>query len=155
MSAELYKKRPDLVNAGRTLFGRLRRATGGDLNYFGPTSDRVEDLLIAVQTEMMRMGSPMVVRHNEVASASNEMSPVRVANASTATATCCSEVCPRRAKTLGPRRALPREALAGINGNGKHELVRRARKLSAMVQLLSTFSVGMNATRSTRRRSPV
>ena len=61
VSAELYKKRPDLVNAGRTLFGRLPpRHQSGDLNYFGATPGPVEDLLIAVQTEMMRMGSPMV-----------------------------------------------------------------------------------------------
>ena len=56
VSAELYKKRPDLVNAGRTLFGRLPpRHQSGDLNYFGATPGPVEDLLIAVQTEMMRM----------------------------------------------------------------------------------------------------
>ena len=61
VSAELYKKRPDLVNAGRTLFGRLPpRHQSGDLNYFGATPGPVEELLIAVQTEMMRMGSPMV-----------------------------------------------------------------------------------------------
>ena len=55
VSAELYKKRPDLVNAGRTLFGRLPpRHQSGDLNYFGATPGPVEDLLIAVQTEMMR-----------------------------------------------------------------------------------------------------
>ena len=61
VGAELYKKRPDLVNAGRTLFGRLPpRHQSGDLNYFGAAPGPVEDLLIAVQTEMMRMGSPMV-----------------------------------------------------------------------------------------------
>ena len=61
VSADLYKKRPDLVNTGRTLFGRLPpRHQSGDLNYFGATPGPVEDLLIAVQTEMMRMGSPMV-----------------------------------------------------------------------------------------------
>ena len=41
--------------------GRLPpRHQSGDLNYFGATPGPVEDLLIAVQTEMMRMGSPMV-----------------------------------------------------------------------------------------------
>ena len=84
VSADLYKKRPDLVNAGRTLFGRLPpRHQSGDLNYFGATPGPVEDLLIAVQTEMMKMGSPMVVRHNEVAPGQHEMSPIFcVANAS-------------------------------------------------------------------------
>ena len=56
VSAELYKKRPDLVNAGRTLFGRLPpRHQSGDLNYFGRDVRTGGDLLIAVQTEMMRM----------------------------------------------------------------------------------------------------
>lgn len=37
IKAELYKQRPDLVNCGRTLIGKLPcRHQQGDLNYFAP-----------------------------------------------------------------------------------------------------------------------
>ena len=44
MPAGLYKARPDLVNCGRTLFGKLpTRHQQGDLNYFQPIPGRVQD----------------------------------------------------------------------------------------------------------------
>ena len=44
MPADLYKARPDLVNCGRTLFGKLpTRHQQGDLNYFQPIPGRVQD----------------------------------------------------------------------------------------------------------------
>ena len=44
MPADLYKARPDLVNCGRTLFGKLpTRHQQGDLNYFQPIPGSVQD----------------------------------------------------------------------------------------------------------------
>ena len=44
MPADLYKARPNLVNCGRTLFGKLpTRHQQGDLNYFQPIPGRVQD----------------------------------------------------------------------------------------------------------------
>merc|ERR1712176_859824 len=77
VSAEMYKQRPDLINCGRTLFGKLpNRNQQMDLNYFAPVPATVDVLLREVQQEMLRMGTPMAVRHNEVAPGQHEMSPV-------------------------------------------------------------------------------
>ena len=84
LSSELYKMRPDLVNTGRTLFGKLpTRHQQGDLNYFQPIPGKVQELLDVVQAEMLKVGCPMAVKHNEVAPGQHEMSPVfRTANVS-------------------------------------------------------------------------
>ena len=99
VSADLYKKRPDLVNTGRTLFGKLPpRNQQGDLNYFGATPLAVEELLVAVQAEMMKVGNPMVVRHNEVAPGQHEMSPIFcVSSASCDSNVFFMEVCAKEA----------------------------------------------------------
>merc|ERR1719310_834599 len=77
ISADLYKKRPDLVNCGRTLFGRLPpRNQQMDLNYFAPVPSKVDMLMKEVQEICLRRGVPMAVRHNEVAPGQHEMSPV-------------------------------------------------------------------------------
>eukprot|EP00913_Durusdinium_trenchii_P021046 g19779.t1 len=66
LSAALYKARPDLVNTGRTLFGKLpTRHQQGDLNYFQPIPGKVQELLDIVQAEMLKVGCPMAVKHNE------------------------------------------------------------------------------------------
>ena len=59
LSSELYKRRPDLVNTGRTLFGKLpTRHQQGDLNYFQPIPGKVQELLDIAQArkrvEIMR-----------------------------------------------------------------------------------------------------
>ena len=82
--AEHFKARPDLVNTGRTLFGKLpTRHQQGDLNYFQPIPGKVAELLDRAQAVMLEVGCPMAVKHNEVAPGQHEMSPVfRVANVS-------------------------------------------------------------------------
>jgi len=54
IDAEHYKARPDLVNTGRTLFGKLpTRHQQGDLNYFQPIPTSVATLLDRVQALML------------------------------------------------------------------------------------------------------
>ncbi|CAE7485208.1 glnA [Symbiodinium microadriaticum] len=53
LSAAHYKARPDLVNTGRTLFGKLpTRHQQGDLNYFQAIPGKVQELLDVVQAEI-------------------------------------------------------------------------------------------------------
>lgn len=122
ISAELYKRRPDLVNCGRTLFGRLpARHQQGELNYFGPLPGSVDELLRRVQAIMLRVGSPMTVRHNEVAPAQHEMSPIFcVANASADSNMLFMEVCTTEAAKLGLVVLFHEKPFAGVNGSGKH-----------------------------------
>eukprot|EP00913_Durusdinium_trenchii_P027343 g25652.t1 len=66
IDAAHYKARPDLVNTGRTLFGKLpTRHQQGDLNYFQPIPTSVALLLDRVQALMLEVGCPMAVKHNE------------------------------------------------------------------------------------------
>jgi len=120
--ADLYKSRPDLVNCGRTLFGKLpTRHQQGDLNYFQPIPGKVADLLDIVQAEMLKIGCPMAVKHNEVAPGQHEMSPVfRTANVSCDSNVCFMEVMNREAQKLGLQVLFHEKPFAGINGSGKH-----------------------------------
>lgn len=73
---QTYTKRPDLVDCGRTLFGKLPTRNQQMVNYFAPLRGKVDMLLQGVQQEMLKAGTPMAVRHNEVAPGQHEMSPV-------------------------------------------------------------------------------
>merc|ERR1719414_2852404 len=68
--ADLYRQRPDLLNCGRTLIGKLpTRNQQAELNYFAPVPDQVQKLLFNAQAIMLKLGVPMAVLHNEVACA--------------------------------------------------------------------------------------
>mmetsp|Transcript_34006 Transcript_34006/g.76321 ORF Transcript_34006/g.76321 Transcript_34006/m.76321 type:complete len:728 (+) Transcript_34006:59-2242(+) len=122
IKAEHYKARPDLVNTGRTLFGKLpTRHQQGDLNYFQPIPGNVQLLLDRVQSAMIKVGCPMAVKHNEVAPGQHEMSPVfRAANVSCDSNVCFMEVMNREAAKLGLQVLFHEKPFAGINGSGKH-----------------------------------
>jgi len=122
VSADLYKKRPDLVNCGRTLFGKLpTRNQQMDLNYFAPVPEKVDVLLRELQQEMLKAGTPMAVRHNEVAPGQHEMSPVfGVANFSADNNVYFMEACNRLAAKHGFMVLFHEKPFAGINGSGKH-----------------------------------
>jgi glutamine synthetase len=117
-----YLARPDLVNCGRTLIGKLpTRNQQQDLNYFGPVPFRVEKLLRIVHAQMLKVGCPMSVRHNEVAPAQHEMSPIfKVSNASADNNVLFMEIMHREANKLGLHVLFHEKPFAGINGSGKH-----------------------------------
>jgi len=122
VEAKKFTKRPDLVNCGRTLIGKMPfRNQTGDLNYFGPLPNRVAELLVNVQAEMLRMGCAMSVRHNEVAPGQHEMSPIySVASGSVDTNVYFMEACAAEAQRLGLAVLFHEKPFAGINGSGKH-----------------------------------
>uniref|UniRef100_A0A7S3NLF1 GS catalytic domain-containing protein n=1 Tax=Aureoumbra lagunensis TaxID=44058 RepID=A0A7S3NLF1_9STRA len=122
VSAEAYKKRPDLMNCGRTLLGKLPpKHQQADLNYFAPIPAKVEELLVRVQAAMLQIGSPMSVRHNEVAPGQHEMSPIFcVANASCDSNVFFMELCTYEAAKLDLVVLFHEKPFKGINGSGKH-----------------------------------
>ncbi|CAK0794482.1 unnamed protein product [Prorocentrum cordatum] len=122
VSADLYKKRPDLVNTGRTLFGKLpTRGQQMDLNYFAPVPELVDKMMAEIQQEMLRTGTPMAVRHNEVAPGQHEMSPIfGLANWSADNNVYFMEACNRIAAKYGLMVLFHEKPFAGINGSGKH-----------------------------------
>ncbi|HZX74082.1 MAG TPA: glutamine synthetase III, partial [Cyclobacteriaceae bacterium] len=64
----LYAARPDLVMAGRTVFGHAP-ARGQQLedHYFGTIPTRVYDFMKEFEIECWKLGIPVRTRHNEVA----------------------------------------------------------------------------------------
>ena len=72
-----YLRRPDLINAGRTLFG-AKPPKGQELEdqYFGAIPDRVLAFMTEAEAELYKIGVPVKTRHNEVAPSQYEIAPV-------------------------------------------------------------------------------
>jgi len=122
IKAEHYRARPDLVNCGRTLLGRLpTRSQQADLNYFAPVPNSVQKLLFKIQEVMLMLGVPIAVTHNEVAPAQHEMSPIYCeATFSSDNNVLFMEVAAKEAEKLGLHVLFHEKPFAGINGSGKH-----------------------------------
>jgi glutamine synthetase len=73
----MVKKRPDLLVAGRTLFGAP--CTKGQKladHYFGSIPERALAFMEDLERELFRLGVPVRTRHNEVAPCQYEMAPI-------------------------------------------------------------------------------
>jgi len=122
VSAERYRKRPDLVNCGRTLLGRLpERNQQGDLNYFNAPSAKVQELMTTIQAKMLKLGCAMGVKHNEVAPGQHEMCPIfSTANHSADTNALFMQIAAEEAMKMDLAVLFHEKPFKGINGNGKH-----------------------------------
>ena len=117
-----YLSRPDLINAGRTLFG-ARPPKGQELEdqYFGSIPDRVMAFMSDVETELYKVGVPVKTRHNEVAPSQYEIAPVfENANVATDHQMMMMETLKRTAPKYGLACLLHEKPFAGVNGSGKH-----------------------------------
>jgi glutamine synthetase len=114
--------RPDLINAGRTLFG-ARPPKGQELEdqYFGAIPDRVLAFMQDVETELYKVGVPVKTRHNEVAPSQYEIAPVfESANVATDHQMMTMEMLKRVAPKYGLACLLHEKPFADLNGSGKH-----------------------------------
>jgi glutamine synthetase len=117
-----YFARPDLINAGRTLFG-ARPPKGQELEdqYFGAIPDRVLAFMQDVETELYKVGVPVKTRHNEVAPSQYEIAPVfENANVATDHQMMTMEMLKRVAPKYGLACLLHEKPFAELNGSGKH-----------------------------------
>ncbi len=117
-----YLSRPDLINAGRTLFG-AKPPKGQELEdqYFGAIPDRVMAFMSEVETELYKVGVPVKTRHNEVAPSQYEIAPVfENANVATDHQMIMMETLKRTAPKYGLACLLHEKPFAGVNGSGKH-----------------------------------
>ena len=117
-----YLARPDLINAGRTLFG-ARPPKGQELEdqYFGTIPDRVMAFMSEVESELYKVGVPLKTRHNEVAPSQYEVAPIfENANVATDHQMMTMETLKRTAPKFGLACLLHEKPFAGVNGSGKH-----------------------------------
>jgi glutamine synthetase len=117
-----YFSRPDLINAGRTLFG-ARPPKGQEMedHYFGSIPDRVLAFMMETERELYRVGVPVKTRHNEVAPSQYEVAPIfENANVATDHQMMTMEMMRRVAPKYGLACLLHEKPFAGVNGSGKH-----------------------------------
>jgi glutamine synthetase len=117
-----YFARPDLINAGRTLFG-AKPPKGQEMEdqYFGSIPERVLACMAEVELELFKVGVPVKTRHNEVAPSQYEIAPVfENANLSVDHQMMTMETLKRVAPRYGLACLLHEKPFAGVNGSGKH-----------------------------------
>ena len=114
--------RPDLINAGRTLFGALPpKGQEFDDHYFGALTERVLACMLETERELFKLGVPVKTRHNEVAPAQYEIAPVfESANVATDHQQMTMIALRRVAEKHGMVCLTHEKPFAGINGSGKH-----------------------------------
>ncbi|MDH3585057.1 MAG: glutamine synthetase III [Phycisphaerae bacterium] len=114
--------RPDLINAGRTLFGaKPPKGQEFDDHYFGAIPERVLACMMEVERELFKLGVPVKTRHNEVAPSQYEIAPVfESANLATDHQQLMMITLKRVAEKYGMSCLLHEKPFAGLNGSGKH-----------------------------------
>lgn len=118
----LFNARPDLVMAGRTVFGHApARGQQMEDHYFGSIPSRVYDFMKDFEIECWKLGIPVRTRHNEVAPSQFEVAPlfeeVNVANDHNQL---MIDVMGRVASRHKLKIIFTEKPFAGLNGSGKH-----------------------------------
>ena len=122
IDSNFYFARPDLLNAGRTLFG-ARPPKGQELEdqYFGSIPERVLAFMAECEAELYKVGVPIKTRHNEVAPSQYEVAPIfESANVATDHQMMTMETMKRIAPKYGLACLTHEKPFAGVNGSGKH-----------------------------------
>jgi len=117
-----YLARPDLINAGRTLFG-AKPPKGQEMEdqYFGVIPERVLACMADVEIELSKLGVPVKTRHNEVAPSQYEIAPIfENSNLATDHQNLIMQTLRSVADKYGLAALLHEKPFAGINGSGKH-----------------------------------
>ncbi|MBQ7081670.1 MAG: glutamine synthetase III [Fibrobacter sp.] len=117
-----YLQRPDLYQAGRTLFGAApAKHQQMEDHYFGSIPARILNFMNDVEKELWKLGIPAKTRHNEVAPAQFERAPMfEEVNLACDHNMQIMEVLRQVADRHGLVCLLHEKPFAGINGSGKH-----------------------------------
>jgi glutamine synthetase len=118
----LFMSRPDLVMAGRTVFGHSpARGQQMEDHYFASIPSRIYDYMKDFEIECWKLGIPVRTRHNEVAPSQFEVAPlfeeVNVANDHNQL---MMDIMARVAEKHDLRVIFHEKPFAGLNGTGKH-----------------------------------
>ena len=122
VDAKFANARPDLLLAGRTLFGASpAKGQQFDDHYFGAIPSRVQVFMQDAEDRLYRLGIPAKTHHNEVAPGQFEIAPYfEAANVAADHQQLLMTVLENTAKEHGFVCLLHEKPFAGINGSGKH-----------------------------------
>ncbi len=114
--------RPDLLLAGRTLFGAApAKGQQFDDHYFGAIPERVQVFMQDFEDQLFKLGIPAKTHHNEVAPGQFEIAPYfEAANVAADHQQLLMTVMKNTAKKHGFLALLHEKPFAGVNGSGKH-----------------------------------
>ena len=117
-----YHARPDLMSAGRTLFGaKPSKGQEFDDHYFGAIPERVLAYMIEVDRELFKQGILAKTRHNEVAPGQFEIAPLfEKSNLAHDHQQLMMTTLKKVAERYGMTCLLHEKPFAGVNGSGKH-----------------------------------
>ncbi len=114
--------RPDLLLIGRTVFGG-QSAKGQQMedHYFGSIPVRVQDFMQEFELEALKVGIPILTRHNEVAPSQYECAPMfEETNVSVDHNLLIMDLMEKIAIKHQFRILFNEKPFAGLNGSGKH-----------------------------------
>jgi len=122
IDAGLAAARPDLLLAGRSLFGASpAKGQQFDDQYFGAIPERVQVFMQALEDKLYRLGIPAKTHHNEVAPGQFEIAPYyESANVASDHQQMLMTLLKITAKQHGFVCLLHEKPFAGVNGSGKH-----------------------------------
>ena len=122
VDANFANSRPDLLLAGRTLFGAApAKGQQFDDHYFGAIPARVQVYMQDLEDQLYRLGIPAKTHHNEVAPGQFEIAPYfEAANVAADHQQLMMTLLKSTAKKHGFICLLHEKPFAGINGSGKH-----------------------------------
>lgn len=114
--------RPDLLLAGRTLFGaQPPKGQQFDDHYFGAIPARVQVFMQDFENQLYKLGIPAKTHHNEVAPGQFEIAPYfETANVAADHQQLMMTLMKSTAKKHGFMCLLHEKPFAGVNGSGKH-----------------------------------
>lgn len=117
-----FYARPDLLNAGRTLFGApAPKGQEFEDQYFGVIPERVLAFMQDAERELFKLGIPIKTRHNEVAPSQYEVAPVyETSNLAADHQQLVMATLRSVATKYGLTALLAEKPFAGVNGSGKH-----------------------------------
>ncbi len=117
-----FLARPDLLNAGRTLFGaKPPKGQEFDDHYFGAIPERVLGFMMDTERELFKLGIPAKTRHNEVAPGQFEIAPMfERGNVASDHQQLLMTTFKTIAKKHGMECLFHEKPFQGVNGSGKH-----------------------------------
>ncbi len=122
VNREKYLERPDLIYAGRTLFGApAPKGQEMEDQYFGPLKTKIADFMADVDEQLWKLGITVKTQHNEVAPGQHEIAPIFApADAALDSNFLVMDVLKSTATKHDLACLLHEKPFAGVNGSGKH-----------------------------------